>query len=689
MLMGRLLLRYRNIDDIVKHVASVVRRAVQLCDIRFECKGVPISIPKSFPTKLFKVFLVSNLEKLRDAKTLNDLAHLLGYKPRVLGYLVYKMESNKYHHFSIPKKSGGVRDIYAPNEKLKLLQRRLADLLSVCEKEISNKIPSQRKSRSAVSHGFRKGFSIISNSELHTGKRYVLNIDLENFFPSFNFGRVRGFFLKDKNFNLAPPVATSIAQIACYQDTLPQGSPCSPVIANLISRYLDMRLLYLCKSCGCTYTRYADDISISSNRKVFPKEILKKNHWFNSKKPRLGKELIGAIVDSGFKINKNKTRLQHRTSRQEVTGLTVNKLVNVNKKYYRDLRAMCHSLFQKGTYHLPNSQRRFHTTANSSTYLLDIFLSLFSKNKDPFLPSKETENQQTILSKLDCIEGRLNFVYEVKKHRNKYARSGYRQHSHHIRDITAKGKTTASEQFKSHRANSYFDENHIKTIDGIKNLYSKFLLFKYFYKSAMPILVCEGKTDIVYIKCAFSRLRKDFPELIDKKTSLKKFTFLKPSKKNMDLLFHDGGTSNLCYLLTNYKHNLKYFKAVGEEQPVIVILDNDKAGKGVLRKFNIEYKEGTNIYNMFNNVYSIVIPSVEQGKDCPIEYLFDLSVRETELDGKKPCFSNKPFDHSKYYSKHIFAEKVIKANQQNINFDRFGSIFWSIEKIINMHSKVV
>lgn len=632
--------------------------------------------------------LLSSLEKLRVAQTLNDLAHLLGYEPKALGYLVYKMENkNKYHQFSIPKKSGGTRDIYAPNEKLKLLQRRLADLLANCDEEITSKVPSTRKSRNAISHGFRKGFSIISNSELHTGKRYVLNIDLENFFPSFNFGRIRGFFLKDKNFKLAPPIATAISQIACYEDKLPQGSPCSPVIANLISRYLDIKLLNLCKSYGCTYTRYADDISISTNRKDLPKEILKKNYWFTSSKPRLGNSLVKIISDSGFKINNNKTRLQHRTSRQEVTGLTVNKLVNVNKKYYRDLRSMCNSLFQSGKYHLPNSQIKLQEPTGSSATFLNIFLFLFSKKNNSLLASKKTGEQQTLLDNLDIIEGRLNFVYEVKKHRNKYAKPGYRQWSHHIRDISKRQNITASEQMKFHRANSYFDDNHHKSIDGIKNLYAKFLFFKSFYKTTKPILVCEGKTDIVYLECAFNRLKKGFPSLIDQETGVKQFTFLKPSKKNRDLLFHDGGTSNILYLLANYKHNLKYFNAAGEEHPVVVILDNDGAGKGVLKKYKVKYKEGENIYSLFNNVYAIVIPSFEAGKDCPIEYLFEDKVRNKKIDGKSLCLKNKGCDYLKEYSKHDFAEKVIKADQQNINFERFGPIFWSMENIVEMHAE--
>src|SRR5690606_25401369 len=108
----------------------------------------------------------------------------------------------------------------------------------------------------------------------HIGKKNVLNIDLKDYFDCFNFGRVRGFFLKNNNFKLNPDVATTIAQIACYNDTLPQGSPCSPVISNLITHALDIRLASLAKKHSCVYTRYADDLTFSTNRSPFPAQLM-------------------------------------------------------------------------------------------------------------------------------------------------------------------------------------------------------------------------------------------------------------------------------------------------------------------------------------------------------------------------------------------------------------------------------
>lgn len=186
---------------------------------------------------------MSYLEKLKTAGDRKQLAHLLGFKPSSLSSIVYMtLPEDKYTVFEIPKKNGGVRTIKAPNKKLKKLQLHLAHVLYQCLSEIDGK-----RAASPVSFGFRKDSSISDNARTHKRSRYILNLDLADFFPSFNFGRVRGFFLKDKAFELQPEVATTIAQIACDGEALPQGSPCSPVISELIAQILDVRLLRFAK----------------------------------------------------------------------------------------------------------------------------------------------------------------------------------------------------------------------------------------------------------------------------------------------------------------------------------------------------------------------------------------------------------------------------------------------------------
>ena len=173
--------------------------------------------------------ILSVLENLKKAASRKDLAQILGYKLNRLTYIVYKIPPDqKYKKFSIPKHGGGKRPICAPVDSLKTLQRRLANVLYECRVEID-----RDSGRRPLSHGFRRKLSIITNAQRHKRCRYVLNLDLQDFFPTFNFGRVRGFFLRNNSFKLNDKVATLIAQIACFENGLPQGSPCSPIIADL------------------------------------------------------------------------------------------------------------------------------------------------------------------------------------------------------------------------------------------------------------------------------------------------------------------------------------------------------------------------------------------------------------------------------------------------------------------------
>ena len=287
------------------------------------------------------------LASLKAAASLGDVARLLKFEPKGLSYILYiQPEGKKYQTFAIPKRRGGQRMIAAPQGALKLLQRRLSDLLQNCVSEIN--VAHGR--RDLAAHGFKRQRSILTNARRHRHRRFVFNIDLEDFFPSINFGRIRGYFLKNRDFELHPNVATVLAQIACHGNSLPQGSPCSPVISNLVAQFLDVRLVRLASRAGVTYSRYADDLSFSTNKRDFPADIAvpfgddSVHHWIP------GEPLRSLIERAGFKIHPSKTHLMYRSSRQEVTGIVVNERLNVRHTYRREVRAMVHSLTRTGEF---------------------------------------------------------------------------------------------------------------------------------------------------------------------------------------------------------------------------------------------------------------------------------------------------------------------------------------------------
>ena len=245
----------------------------------------------------------SRIASLRAAESLSDLARILDFTPSRVSYILYvRTPVDNYTSFQIPKRSGGHRTIHAPVHGLKLLQRRLSDLLQDCVDEIGH--ATDRSSR--VAHGFVRTKSIVTNARQHRRRRWVFNLDLEDFFPSINFGRVRGFLIKNRHFELNQRVATVIAQIACHGNSLPQGSPSSPVLSNLIAHILDMRLVRFAAAAGCTYSRYADDLTFSTNKAHFPAEVAVAANRGDVQLWNVSPTLQDVIRRSGFSINGQK-----------------------------------------------------------------------------------------------------------------------------------------------------------------------------------------------------------------------------------------------------------------------------------------------------------------------------------------------------------------------------------------------
>jgi RNA-directed DNA polymerase len=256
--------------------------------------------------------------------TRGDVATLLGSPLHELTWWIWALRpSRRYTRFEIARRGEGLppRVIQAPIKPIKDVQRRLADiLLRVYEPR-------------AHVHGFVMGRSPLTNAQQHERQRWLMKIDLANFFPSINFGRVRGMFMAYP-FDYPPEVATILAQICCHDDQLPQGAPTSPVVSNFICRGMDKELAQIARVSRCRFTRYADDLCFSTSRAEFPPLIA----TLGSGELRISDQVQTVISRHGFSINIEKTRFVRKSRRQRVTGLVVNRKANIPVDYVRSLR---------------------------------------------------------------------------------------------------------------------------------------------------------------------------------------------------------------------------------------------------------------------------------------------------------------------------------------------------------------
>lgn len=566
----------------------------------------------------------THIAQLRSLASIHELAWLLGYEPKGLAYVVYsKPYEGKYVDFQIPKRSGGKRTISAPVKSLKLLQSRLHTLLATCADDID----VERGAKNKFSHGFRKNHSILTNATVHRGKRYVFNVDLNDFFGSVHFGRITGFFTKNKNFQLKPITARMLAQIACHKSVLPQGSPCSPVIANLIAHILDVRMGQLAARHDCYYSRYADDLTFSTNRKEFPTSIATRigdsNEWV------AGKSLLKIVKDSRFELNHRKTRMQFHEFRQDVTGVVVNKKLNVPCEYVRGVRAMVNSFVKTEEFTFPKKYRD-----DTGAWMLE---------KVP------GEKEQ--------LRGMLSFIDSVR--------------------VFPQMKLAMEKKDKREQR---IPRVELKDMDGASRTYRRFLQYTQFYNPELPFIICEGKTDNVYIKCALRQLAEKYPQLVSKTASENKLlvNFFNYTKVADRILHLGGGTGDFQAFIGNYGSEFKGFQSNKKRHPVILLIDNDDGTAKIFSSIKSATKRKSAVdgsepfYHITDNFYVVAIPQLG-GKSTTIEHFFDPALLKTKLGTK--VFSGKDgFDPATEYGKHYFAEYIVKKGQKTIDFSGFHPI---------------
>lgn len=548
----------------------------------------------------------------------NELAGCLSIPRSKLTHILYVKKPDSYYTtFEIPKRNSETRTICAPSGDLKILQEKLSNLLWLYQKSIWE----EKGINPNVSHAFEKEKSIITNARIHRNKRFVLNLDLENFFDCFHFGRVQGYFEKNNNFKLPHDVAVILAQLTCYQGRLPQGAPSSPIITNLICQSLDTYLLRVAKKYKLDYTRYADDLTFSTNDR----------HFVENQEKFLA-EANAVIKRAGFSINEKKTRLQFKESRQEVTGLIVNKKLNVNHSYVRKTRAMAHQLYTTGE------------------YLID-----------------------GVPGTLKQLEGRFSFIDQLDHYNNIVDPQEIKHDAFNLN-----GRERQYQAFIFYKYLFANDAPLIVTEGKTDIRYLKAAL-KNLYVRYPRLIEKDAEGNFVY-KFSFFRRTKRWKYF---------FGISLDGADAMRILYryHVGNKRIPAYL--NYFRQLS---GLEQHKPVILLYDNELNSERPLKKFLSEDVHATGEQKAElrsslqmhlipdGKLFVVTNPLVGDKDECEIEDLFSDELLNLTLEGKTFCRKDK-FDNSKYFGKEIFS-KYVYENYKKIDFSRFIPLINAIDSVI-------
>jgi retron-type reverse transcriptase len=247
---------------------------------------------------------------------IEDIKHIAGYLGIEVS-LVRQILHNDQHHYRIfyIKKSGGkYRQIESPRTYLKVIQWWILD----------NVLQSADFGQHV--QGFVRGRGYVSNAQLHLGAAHILNVDIRRFFPSITFDMVRRVF---SSLGYMEGGSTLLAGLCTLRGVAPTGAPTSPAIGNLVLAQFDAAVSQMASEENCKYTRYADDLTFSSSNFI---------------PPSFAERVSELIRLNGFTLNSDKTRFMGQGDRMEVTGLVINKKLNLSREWRNRTRAFIHRL---------------------------------------------------------------------------------------------------------------------------------------------------------------------------------------------------------------------------------------------------------------------------------------------------------------------------------------------------------
>jgi len=252
-------------------------------------------------------------------KTFELFAKEIGFNKQVLDNYITFADAY-YKSFYITKKDKSKkRQIESPSKELKSIQRWvLANYL--------NSIPINNRA-----NGFIKHRGIKRNAQFHLNKSYILTVDIKDFFPSISQSMVVTALSKHFEDN---DFVIKLSKLCTYKRRLPQGAPTSPILSNIVFKKIDEDITRFCNSKMVTYTRYADDMTFSSDTKNTLHEVYS---FLNE-----------ILIANSFSINKKKTRYLSGKGRMSITGVNINDgRLTVRKEIKRNLRSNIYNLIVK------------------------------------------------------------------------------------------------------------------------------------------------------------------------------------------------------------------------------------------------------------------------------------------------------------------------------------------------------
>lgn len=224
--------------------------------------------------------------------------------------MVAKCRDSLYCEYRVPKHSGGKRTITTPSY---LLRRRQA---FIAEKLLPPILPDPH------AYAYRKGMSVRDCAAPHLGKQIVIHLDIRDFFGSIREDMVFAALLRETGYS--KKLVRLLSRLCCYKDRLPQGACTSPALSNIVFKPCDEAIGRLAESLGMDYTRYSDDLYLSSDREGVSTTTV-----------------IGMVrkilADHGYRLHEEKTKILRQQHRQNVVGVVVNEKLQPSREYRRKL----------------------------------------------------------------------------------------------------------------------------------------------------------------------------------------------------------------------------------------------------------------------------------------------------------------------------------------------------------------